>query len=84
MTLSISNPPYLPLSKTCYFKDYTKEEFGYPEQVILAKEFRRLSNVKSTVLLSNSNSPLITDLYKDFNIMTIPTSDRLTATHQIV
>ena len=68
------DPPYLPLSKTCYFKDYTKDEFGYPEQVMLAKEFRRLSNMRSTVLLSNSNSEFITDLYKDFNIMTISTS----------
>jgi DNA adenine methylase len=41
---------------------------------MLAKEYRRLSNMKSTVLLSNSNSALITDLYKDFNIMTISTS----------
>jgi DNA adenine methylase len=62
------------LSKTCYFKEYTKEEFGYSEQIMLAKEFRRLTNIRSTVLLSNSNSALITDLYKDFNIMTISTS----------
>src|SRR5918995_67432 len=62
------------LNKTCYIKDYTKDEFGYPEQVMLAKEFRRLSNMRSTVLLSNSNSEFITDLYKDFNIMTISTS----------
>jgi DNA adenine methylase len=69
------DPPYFPLSKTCYFKDYTKDEFGYMEQKILAKEFKRLSSsIRCTVLLSNSKSPFITDLYKGFNIMTLSTA----------
>lgn len=67
------DPPYHPLSKTCYFKDYTKDEFGYVEQKMLAKEFKRLSDIGCTVLLSNSKSPFITDLYKGFNIMTLST-----------
>jgi DNA adenine methylase len=67
------DPPYFPLSKTCYFKDYTKEEFGYIEQKMLAKEFKRLSGIRCAVLLSNSKSPFITDLYKGFNIMTLST-----------
>jgi DNA adenine methylase len=67
------DPPYFPLSKTCYFKHYTKDEFGYLEQIILAKEFKRLGSIGCAVLLSNSNSQLIADLYKGFNIMTIPT-----------
>ena len=65
------DPPYFPLSKTCYFKDYTKDEFGYIEQRMLAKEFKRLSGIGCAVLLSNSKSPFITDLYKGFNIMTL-------------
>ena len=69
------DPPYFPLSKTCYFKEYTKDEFGYIEQKILAKEFKRLSSsIRCAVLLSNSISPFITDLYKGFNIMTLPTA----------
>jgi len=68
------DPPYYPLSKTCYFKDYTKEEFGYIEQKLLAKEFKRLSAIGCTVLLSNSKSPFIRDLYKGFNIMTLSTT----------
>jgi DNA adenine methylase len=67
------DPPYYPLSKTCYFKDYTKDEFGYVEQKMLAKEFKRLSAIGCTVLLSNSKSPFIIDLYKGFNIMTLST-----------
>jgi DNA adenine methylase len=68
------DPPYFPLSKTCYFKDYTKDEFGYMEQKILANEFKRLSSIGCAVLLSNSKSPFITELYKGFNIMTLSTS----------
>ena len=71
------NPPYFPLSKTCYFKDYTKDDFGCPQQIMLAKEFGRLSNIGCTVLLSNSNSTLITNLYKGFNIMTISTTRQI-------
>jgi DNA adenine methylase len=67
------DPPYHPLSKTCYFIDYTKDEFGYVEQKMLANEFKRLSDIGCTVLLSNSKSPFITDLYKGFNIMTLST-----------
>jgi DNA adenine methylase len=68
------DPPYFPLSKTCYFKDYTKDEFGYIEQKILAKEFRRLNGITCVVLLSNSKSPFITGLYKGFNVMTLSTA----------
>ena len=68
------DPPYFPLSKTAYFKDYTKEEFGHYEQITLSEEFKRLSNIGCTVLLSNSSSPFIFDLYKDYNIMTVSTT----------
>ena len=71
------DPPYFPLSKTCYFKDYTKDDFGCPQQIMLAKEFGRLSNIGCIVLLSNSNSTLITSLYKGFNIMTISTTRQI-------
>jgi DNA adenine methylase len=71
------DPPYFPLSKTCYFKDYTKDDFDCPQQIMLAKEFGRLSNIGCTVLLSNSNSTLITNLYKGFNIMTISTTRQI-------
>jgi DNA adenine methylase len=68
------DPPYFPLSKTAYFKDYTKEQFGHYEQVTLSTEFKRLSNLRCTVLLSNSSSPFIFDLYKDYSIMTVSTT----------
>ncbi|CAN5499448.1 DNA adenine methylase [soil metagenome] len=71
------DPPYFPLSKTAYFHDYTKEEFGHLEQITLAKEFSRLSKIGCTVLLSNSSSSFISDLYQDYNIMTISTTRQI-------
>jgi DNA adenine methylase len=71
------DPPYYPLSKTAYFKDYTKEEFGNLEQILLAKDFKRLSNIGCTVLLSNSSSSFIFDLYQNYNIMIIPTTRQI-------
>jgi DNA adenine methylase len=68
------DPPYYPTTKTAYFHEYTKEDFGYLEQIILAKEFRKLSNIGCTVLLSNSSSSLISELYKNYNIMRISTT----------
>jgi DNA adenine methylase len=71
------DPPYYPLSKTAYFKDYTEEEFGSVEQVLLANEFKRLSSIGCTVLLSNSNSSFIFALYQNYNIMTISTTRQI-------
>jgi DNA adenine methylase len=68
------DPPYYPTTKTAYFHDYTKEDFGYLEQIILAEEFKTLSNMGCTVLLSNSSSSLIFELYKNYNIMRISTT----------
>jgi DNA adenine methylase len=68
------DPPYYPTTKTAYFHEYTKEDFGYLEQTILAKEFRKLSSMGCTVLLSNSSSSLISELYKNYNIMRISTT----------
>lgn len=65
------DPPYLPLTKTASFTDYTSESFGYDDHVALAKEFQRLSDLGCTVVLSNSNSVRIRRLYEGFAIQTV-------------
>lgn len=60
------DPPYLPLSKTASFTSYTKEAFSLEQQAELAALARHLSERGVLVMLSNSNSPVIRDLYKDF------------------
>ncbi|HEX6068145.1 MAG TPA: Dam family site-specific DNA-(adenine-N6)-methyltransferase [Nitrososphaera sp.] len=68
------DPPYLPLTKTASFTDYTSESFGYDDHVALAREFQRLSDLGCTVVLSNSNSVRIRRLYGGFAIQTVGVS----------
>lgn len=67
------DPPYLPVSTYGDFKRYTKEQFYEEDHVELAKEVVRLQEVGCHVILTNSNHPLVHELYKDFTIDVIPT-----------
>ncbi|HGQ6523837.1 TPA: DNA adenine methylase [Streptococcus pneumoniae] len=62
------DPPYIPLSKTSAFTSYTHEGFSFADQVRLRDAFKRLSDTGAYVMLSNSSSALVEELYKDFNI----------------
>jgi DNA adenine methylase len=66
------DPPYNPLSKTSSFTSYTKENFGLEDQKRLAKTFKELHDKGCSVMLSNSHSHLILDLYKEFSMNIIP------------
>lgn len=65
------DPPYLPISKTSSFTSYTKDSFGEREQRKLAEVFRKLDERGCFVMLSNSNHPLIRELYKGYDIKTV-------------
>lgn len=67
------DPPYHPLSATSNFTDYSKASFGEKEQRELRDEFRRLSEMGCFVMLSNSDTQLINDLYGDYEIIKITT-----------
>ena len=62
------DPPYIPLSETSSFTSYTHEGFSYEDQVRLRDTFKKLDEKGAYVMLSNSSSPLVGELYKDFNI----------------
>lgn len=62
------DPPYIPLSETSAFTSYTHEGFSYEEQVRLRNVFKRLNEKGVYVMLSNSSSPLVEELYEGFNI----------------
>ena len=53
------------------FTDYSKESFGYEDHVRLAKTFKELSDKGCYCMLTNHDTPLIRDLYKDYNIKVI-------------
>lgn len=50
------------------FNGYTELGFGKQEQVRLARVFKELSDRGCYVMLSNHNTPLINELYKDYYI----------------
>jgi DNA adenine methylase len=60
------DPPYQPLTTTSNFTSYTQHNFSEDDQRQLAALFARLSKRKVKVLLSNSDAPLIRELYKGF------------------
>ena len=65
------DPPYVPLTKTANFSTYIKGGFDLLEQSNLAKVMADLTNKGVKVMLSNSNTEIIHELYKDFDIKTI-------------
>ncbi len=65
------DPPYQPVSKTASFTSYTDTPFGPTEQAELARVMRRLTERGCYVMQSNSDTPLIRELYVDFRIETI-------------
>jgi len=62
------DPPYHPRSKTSFFTAYTRDSFGEDDQRKLAELFRALDKKGCLLMLSNSDTPLIRELYKDFDI----------------
>ncbi len=60
------DPPYHPLSDTSSFTSYTPVAFGVEDQRRLADLFRELDGRGCQVMLSNSCTPLIRELYKGY------------------
>jgi DNA adenine methylase len=63
------DPPYD--SETSTFNSYTENGFGKVEQERLARVYKELSDRGCYVMLSNHNTKLVQELYKDFNIHVI-------------
>jgi len=62
------DPPYNPISTTAYFTSYTANGFSNKDQEKLAEMFRQLHEMKCKVILTNSNTPLVRELYSPFVI----------------
>ena len=62
------DPPYDPISKYSDFKRYTRDFFGKQQQTELADVFRELDQRGCLLMLSNSSSSLVRDLYSEYNI----------------
>jgi DNA adenine methylase len=62
------DPPYHPINKTSSFTSYTSGKFGEEEQRRLAAVYAQLAERGCFVMLSNSDTPLIRELYADFHL----------------
>lgn len=67
------DPPYLPISENSDFKRYTKEQFYEDDHVELAKMIGMLHERGCYVILTNSNHPLVHQLYEQYKIEVIQT-----------
>jgi DNA adenine methylase len=74
------DPPYD--SEKKIFDSYTESGFGKEEQRRLAKVFKELDKKGAYVMLSNHNTPLINELYKDYNIHIIEAKRNINANGQ--
>lgn len=57
------DPPYYPVSRTASFTSYTAELFLENEQVQLRDTFKKLHKRGCFVMLSNSDTPFINEIY---------------------
>ncbi len=67
------DPPYIPISEYADFKRYTKEQFYESDHRALAHEVDRLVDLGCKVMLTNSNHPLVHELYSKYKIEVIQT-----------
>ena len=65
------DPPYVPLNKTSSFTSYTKQDFGEEEQFELVHFCNAISKKGAKFMLSNSDTEITREIYRDFNIKTI-------------
>lgn len=71
------DPPYVPLSPTANFTDYYADGFGETHQRQLAEVVRVLADRGVQVMVSNSDAPLVHDLYDGFRIEMIQAQRRI-------
>ena len=62
------DPPYIPVSATANFADYTKDGFSLVDHKRLADLYRKLSKQGIKIMLSNHDVPLVYELYAGFTI----------------
>ena len=65
------DPPYVPLSASSSFTAYQAKGFTLEDQERLASTVRDLSNMGVSVLLSNSDTEIVRELYAGFTIDTV-------------
>jgi len=65
------DPPYHPVSGTAFFTSYTSGAFLERDQRDLADVFARLDRMGCLLMLSNSDVPLVHELYDRYKVHTV-------------
>ncbi len=73
------DPPYVPASDTANFANYAKEGFSYDQQVQLAELAESLANRGAKVIISNHDTDVSRQLYKNAQIHSIQVARSISA-----
>jgi DNA adenine methylase len=65
------DPPYHPVTDTANFTSYTSDSFAEDDQRELARAARALAARGCAVMISNSDTPFIRQLYRGFRILRV-------------
>jgi DNA adenine methylase len=71
------DPPYVPLTATAQFTQYSKQGFTWQDQQDLADLARSLAQKGVSVLISNHNLPMVRKAYHGARIATFPVERRI-------
>lgn len=74
------DPPYDPVSATSSFASYTGAGFSEADQRRLQRTFARLDSGGAKCMLSNSDTPLIQELYKGYRVERVNAPRSISAT----
>ena len=72
------DPPYPPLNHTANFTRYTKDRFSLSEHRRLAEVVHDLHSKGCMVMMSNADTPFIRDLFKVYNVFSLPVTRYIT------
>ena len=61
------DPPYQPVSSTANFTSFTNDNFSYKDQERLFAEFQRLDSRGCKIMLSNSKSKEVLNLFSEYS-----------------
>lgn len=67
------DPPYVPIGNYSDFKRYTKDSFYDADHIELRDEFKRLVNIGAKVILTNSNTSFVHELYNNYESKVVNT-----------
>ncbi|MES2754611.1 MAG: Dam family site-specific DNA-(adenine-N6)-methyltransferase [Pseudomonadota bacterium] len=73
------DPPYVPVAKYADFKRYTRAQFHDPDHVAMAALAVTLAERGCDVVITNSNHPLVHDLYRGYDPRVLPTRRNVNA-----